>query len=272
MSGVDEREPQTRRGSTKKRRKKRQRVSVVGVLGELLITAGVLVLLFLAWQLWWNDAIMANQQKSSAASQSQEWIKQADAPLSPQATVDPAAPPADYGEPPVAAAPANGQILGVLYVPRYGPEYARNIAEGTGLDVLNSMYLGVGRYGNTQMPGEPGNFGIAAHRSAWGGGMHLINELQLGDGIYVQTADGYYTYRFRNLEYVQPTAGEVLAPVPGIPAAAAGERFITMTSCNPLLSTAERIIAYGVFESWQPLSAGPPAEIAAQVAAQAQKG
>ncbi|HEY9423702.1 MAG TPA: class E sortase, partial [Microterricola sp.] len=43
-------------------------------------------------------------------------------------------------------------------------------------------------------------------------------------------------------------------------------------SCNPLLSTDERIIAYGVFEGWQPLSAGPPAEIAAQVAAQAQEG
>lgn len=272
MSGESEQAPQTRRGSTKARRKKRQRVSVVGVLGELLITAGVLVLLFLAWQLWWNDAIMANQQKSSAASQSQEWIAQAGAPTTAQPSADPAVEPVDYGEPPVAAAPDHGEILGVLYVPRFGAEYARNIASGTSLDVLNSMYLGVGHYTNTQMPGELGNFAIAAHRSAWGGGMHLVNELQLGDAIYVQTADGYYTYRFRNLQYVQPTAGEVLAPVPGQPGSAPQERFITLTTCNPLLSTAERIIAYGVFESWQPLSAGPPAEIAAQVAAQAQKG
>ena len=35
--------------------------SVVGVLGELLITAGVLVLLFLGWQLWLNDIIVGNQ-------------------------------------------------------------------------------------------------------------------------------------------------------------------------------------------------------------------
>ncbi|KQW04993.1 hypothetical protein ASC66_15020 [Leifsonia sp. Root4] len=253
------------------RRRAGRRVSVVGVLGELLITAGVLVLLFLAWQLWWNDAVMANQQKSSAASQSQEWIAQAEAPLTPQAPEDPATP-VDYGEPPVAAPPEHGEILGVLYIPRYGPEYARNIAVGTTVDVLNSMYLGVGRYENTQMPGEVGNMALAAHRSAWGGGMHLINELQLGDGIYVQTADGYYTYRFRNLEYVQPSAGDVLAPVPRQDGVVPGERLITLTSCNPLLSTDERIIAYGVFESWQPLSAGPPAEIAAQVAAQAQEG
>jgi len=253
-----------------KRRRVRRRTSVVGVLGELLITAGVLVLLFLAWQLWWNDAVMASQQTSSAASQSQQWIDKAEAPVTPQ-TPDPATP-IDYGEPPVATPPEHGEILGVLYIPRYGPEYARNIAVGTTVDVLNSMYLGVGRYENTQMPGEVGNMALAAHRSAWGGGMHLINEFQLGDAIYVQTADGYYTYRFRNLEYVQPSAGDVLAPVPRQEGVAPGERLITLTSCNPLLSTDERIIAYGVFESWQPLSAGPPAEIAAQVAAQAQEG
>lgn len=248
--------------------KRRGRVSVLGVLGELLITAGVLVLLFLAWQLWWNDAVMNAQQKTAAASQSQAWIAEADAPLEPQE----AAVAVDYGEPPVAAAPEVGEILGVLYVPRFGAEYARNIAEGTGIDVLNSSYLGVGRYPNTQMPGEVGNMAVAAHRSAWGGGMHLINELQLGDAIYVQTAEGYFTYRYRNLEYVQPTAVDVIASVPRQSGVAPTERLITLTSCNPLLSTAERIIAYGVFESWQPLSAGPPAEIATQVAAQAEKG
>lgn len=263
--------PETRR-QRRDRARPRRRVSVVGVLGELLITAGVLVLLFLAWQLWWNDAVMASQQKSSAASQSQEWIAQAGAPVSPQPEPAESAEPVDYGEPPVAKAPEHGEILGVLYVPRFGPEYARNIGEGTTLDVLNSMYLGVGRYEDTQMPGELGNMAVAAHRSAWGGGMHLANELQLGDAIYVQTADGYYTYRFRNHEYVQPSAGDVLAPVPRAPGVAPGERIITLTTCNPLLSTDERIISYGVFESWQPLSAGPPAEIAAQVAAQAQEG
>lgn len=263
--------PETRRRG-RDRGRARPRVSVVGVLGELLITAGVLVLLFLAWQLWWNDAVMANQQKSSAASQSQEWIAQAGAPVTPQPEATDPATPVDFGPAPVAAAPEHGQILGVLYVPRFGAEYARNIAEGTTLDVLNSMYLGVGRYDTTQMPGEPGNLALAAHRSAWGGGMHLVNELQLGDAIYVQTADGYYTYRFRNHEYVQPSAGDVLAPVPRQPEAAPTESIITLTTCNPLYSTDERIISYGVFESWQPLSAGPPAEIAAQVAAQAQEG
>lgn len=138
------------------------------------------------------------------------------------------------------------------------------------MSVLNSPSLGIGHYPQTQMPGDVGNFAIAAHRSANGGGMHLINTFQLGDPIYVQTADGYYTYRFRELQYVEPSAVEVLAPVPNDPAAKPTDRIISLITCNPLYSTAERVIAYGVFESWQPTSAGPPAELAPIITAQAQ--
>jgi sortase A len=45
--------------------------------------------------------------------------------------------------------------------------------------------------------------------------------------------------------------------------AASGERLITLTSCNPMFTAQERIVAYGVFDSWQPLSDGPPAALAA---------
>jgi sortase A len=40
-----------------------------------------------------------------------------------------------------------------------------------------------------------------------------------------------------------------------------------MTSCNPRFGAEERIIAYALLDSWRPAAAGPPAEIAAQVAA-----
>ncbi|WP_309105273.1 sortase domain-bontaining protein, partial [Microbacterium sp.] len=105
-----------------------------------------------------------------------------------------------------------------------------------------------------------------SHRSAYGGGMHEIEQLQLGDAIYIQTRDGWYTYRFRDFEYVTPDTVGVLAPVPHHPDLQPTDRLITLTTCNPLYSTAERLIAYGVLESWQPSAAGPPAEIAADVA------
>jgi sortase A len=240
------------------------RVSVVGVLGELLVTAGVLILLFLGWQLWWNDAIMASQQSEAASELSSEWAEPA------PVTEGEAAPPApeEYGDPIVdTTAYGNGEAFAVMYVPRFGEGSQRGIAEGIGLDVLNSYRLGVGHYPQTQMPGEVGNFAIASHRSAYGGGMHEIEQLRLGDGIFIQTRDGWYTYRFRDFEYVAPETVGVLAPVPYHPDLAPTDRIITLTSCNPLYSTAERIIAYGVLESWQPIGAGPPDEIAAQVAA-----
>jgi sortase A len=269
--------PGTRRGLRQARR--RRPVSVLGVIGELLVTAGVLVFLFLAWQLWWNDLVMATSQSSAANQISQKFIGDAllpgasvtptPDPANAPASPDPAVAPVGFGAPVVGVAPAEAEPFAVLYVPRYGAGYSRTIAEGVGHNVLNSARLGIGHYPGTQMPGEVGNFVIAAHRSANGGGMHLINEFQLGDPIFVQTADGYYTYRFRDLEYVQPSALEVLAPVPHEPTLAPVDRLITLTSCNPLYSTAERIIAYGVFDTWQPISAGPPAELAAIIAAQA---
>ncbi|MBM7832430.1 sortase A [Agromyces cerinus] len=241
----------------------RPRVSVVGVLGELLLTAGALILLFLGWQLWWNDAIMAEQQSSAASEQSSKWLEQARA--SQGATPPPD--PADYGAPVVDATEyGNGEAFAVMYVPRFGEDSQRNVAQGYGLDVLNSFDLGVGHYPDTQMPGEVGNFAIASHRSAYGGGMHEIEQLQLGDAIYIQTKDGWYTYRFRDFEYVTPETVDVLAPVPHHPDLAPTDRIVTLTSCNPLYSTAERIIAYGVLESWQPSAAGAPAEIAPIVA------
>ncbi|TFC35519.1 class E sortase [Cryobacterium sp. TMT2-14] len=257
------------------RHKSRPRLSTVGIIGEVLITAGVLVLAFLGWQLWWNDMIMAGQQSKAAAEISQTWIddersSRDQAADTPQTTDPGESAPADFGDPVVREAPPSAQSFAVLYVPRFGADYHRSIAEGIGNNVLNSSRSGIGHYPDTQMPGEVGNFALAAHRSANGGGMHLINELQLGDAIYVQTADGYYTYRFRDLEYVAPTAVDVIAPVPHNPDVAPVDRFITLTSCNPLLSTAERIIAYGVLEAWQPTSAGPPAEVATVINAQAQ--
>ena len=117
------------------------------------------------------------------------------------------------------------------------------------------------------MPGEVGNFAIAAHRKAYGGGLENIHQLRVGDNMYVETEAGWYRYIFRSLEYVLPTGVGVLDPVPQAPGVTPTDRIITLTSCNPFWSTAERIIAYGVYDSWYPRAGGPPAEIAPLVQA-----
>ncbi|MDQ0710393.1 sortase (surface protein transpeptidase) [Arthrobacter woluwensis] len=99
-----------------------------------------------------------------------------------------------------------------------------------------------------------------------------IHLLQPGDKIYVQTREGFYTYVYRNTEIVLPNRVDVILPVPTIPGAQPKERLMTMTSCNPRFGSAERIIAYSVMESWRPLSAGAPREIAPLVAKVSGKG
>jgi sortase A len=45
-----------------------------------------------------------------------------------------------------------------------------------------------------------------------------------------------------------------------------------MTTCNPRFGSEERFVAYALMERWQPASAGPPAEIAAQATRAAGEG
>ena len=223
--------------------------TIVGVIGELFVTAGVFVLLFLGWQLWLNDLIVANEQRSEAIEFSEE--------LGSAAIPDePVEPGTDFGQPIISAAVAEQSRFANIYVPRFGPDYVTTIYEG--VDASNVLKLGVGHYPGTQMPGEVGNFALAGHRTTWGAPFKQIASFQVGDKIYIQTADGWYTYVFRSLEYVPPTGVDVLEPVPQAPGLAATDRVITFTACNPMFSAAERIIAYGVFESWQPASAGAP--------------
>ncbi|WP_104111680.1 MULTISPECIES: class E sortase [unclassified Arthrobacter] len=233
--------------------------TLIQIIGELLITCGVILLLFVVWELWWTN-IEANTAQQAAVSQ---FAQDFQGPVTPPA---PDAPPVDYGVPKVMAAPEQpSTVFGVVYIPRFGQTYSRPLVEGTAPAQLDT--LGLGRYDSSAMPGEVGNFAVAGHRQTHGAVLDAVHTLVPGDKIYVQTNDGYYTYVFRNNQIVMPNRGDVIAPVPTQPGVAPTERFMTMTSCNPRFGAEERIISYSVMESWQPASAGPPAEIAAQVAA-----
>jgi sortase A len=228
-------------------------------MGELFITAGVLVLLFLAWQLGLNDLVVGHQQNSQARELSQTWGEVEAAPARPGRP--------DPGPPVVGTAPANAVPFATLIVPRFGADYERPIAEGIGVnDVLNA---GIGHYPGTSMPGAVGNVAIAAHRNAYGGGFSAINDLKVGDSIYIETQDGWYRYVFRSLEYVPPSGVGVLDAVPQVRSASPTDRLLTMTSCNPRFTATERIVAYSLFDTWYPRADGPPPEIAKLVQTQA---
>ena len=235
------------------------------------MTAGVLVLLFLGWQLWLNDIIVGSEQSRAAAELSQGWAlpdsENTETPAAPPETPDPQETAGTVVEPVVLAnEPANAEKFAVLMVPRWGEGWERPIAEGIGVsDVLNTGSLG--HYPDTALPGEVGNFAIASHRMAYGGGFKNLHELQVGDHVYIETQDGWYSYVYRSSEYVLPTGVGVIDEVPQMPDATPVDRIITLTTCNPFFSTAERLVAYGVLDAWYPRAGGPPAEIAATVSA-----
>lgn len=231
-------------------------LGAVGVLGELLITAGVLLLAFLAWQLWWTD-VESNREQAQLV-QEQGW----DEPLAPLETDDgPAIVTPRYDEPPVIDEPEYLTTFASMRVPRWDGEPTRTITQGTDRpNVLNP--LGVGHYEGTAMPGGVGNFSLAAHRTTYGKPFNRIAELQEGDPIVVWTEDTWYVYRVMSSQIVMPDDVQVIAPVPDQPDAEPTERFITLTTCHPMFSARERYIVHGVLDYWAPVSEGVPAELA----------
>ncbi|WP_257998251.1 class E sortase [Zhihengliuella halotolerans] len=231
--------------------------AVVGVIGELLITAGVIVLLFVAWELWWTN-LEADRNQNDAATNLIESFERPEAIAAPGDPVDPEDQAADDAEqfgPPPAATLEDPGTFALMYVPRFGEDWVRPVSSGVGLDVLNN--LGIGHYPETQMPGEAGNFAVAAHRQTHGQVFYDIDKLRDGDRVYVQTREGFYQYRYTGTEIVSPSQVDVLAPVPRQPGAEPTSSVLTLTSCHPLFTTRERIIAYAELESFRPAEHGP---------------
>jgi sortase A len=249
----------TRRAITQRGRTRS--AAILGVTGEVLITLGLIIGFFWVWFVFINDVVAGAGQNRAGAELSESFQTDADLETFGKAWGSSAGR-ASQDEPPVVESGPVGQAFATLYVPRFGADYQRPIGEGVDLaTVLNSPRLGVGRYPETQDLGELGNFAIAGHRTTYGAAFADIGELRVGDRIYVETREGWFVYRFRNLEYVWPDAINVLNEIPRFSGIDPDERILTMTSCHPRFSEAERVIAYSVFDSWYPRSEGPPSEI-----------
>ncbi len=229
------------------------------VIGEILLTVGAVALLFVVWELGWTTVQANASQRAAIDSFAQDFQGNlAPGPAGPSAA-------SSYGDPASTPLPSTeGEVFGVVYIPRFGQNYEpRPMVQGTGQRELDT--LGLGHYESTAMPGEVGNFVLAGHRQTHGATLDAIHTLVPGDKIYVQTTAGYYSYVYRNFAIVLPSQSEVLAPVPMQMGTAPEDRYLTLTTCNPRFGASERFIAYAVFDSWQPLDAGPPQEIADQV-------
>jgi len=226
-------------------------------VGRTLITAGTLVLLFVAYQLWGTGLQEARAQRA-LKSQFNE-VLQADGTTTTQApsttttppptsTTAPPGTPTTTGPLKVTAVtvvpndlplPNYGDPIATLRIPKIG--VTRTVVQGVGLDQLKR---GPAHYPDTPLPGQAGNAGIAGHRTTYGQPFHNVDKLANGDQIIVKTRQGEFVYAIDRTTIVEPSQIEVLQPTTD--ASGKLENRITLTACHPKFSAAQRIIISGL--------------------------
>ena len=214
--------------------------TAMSVAGELLITAGVLVLLFAVWQLWWTD-VEANRTQSHTLTLLERDFHQR-----------PAAAPTPSTMP-------SGRAFAIMQIPRLGASWERPVLQGSDDATLQD---GLGHYSGTAAPGERGNFAVAGHRTTWGRPLHDIDWLRPGDSVIVRTAAGTSLYAVTSHEIVSPTDVRVIAPEPGRPGTQPTAAWLTLTSCHPKYSAQQRYVVHArLVRTYPGVQGVPPRDV-----------
>ncbi len=222
-----------------KARKASPAVVASRVIGEVFITTGVLMLLFVSYQLWWTNVRAHAQADKETSSLQDDWASGKRAP----GTFEP------------------GQGFAILHIPKL--DVVVPIAEG----VSNKQVLDrgmVGHYGEgalkTAMPdAKTGNFGLAGHRNTHGEPFRYINRLTKGDAIVVETQNKYFVYKMASvLPVTSPSNTSVLDPIPPGSGFTRPGRYITLTTCTPEFTSKYRLIVWGKMVEERPRSKGKP--------------
>ncbi|MDJ0462052.1 class E sortase [Streptomyces sp. H27-C3] len=207
-------------------------------LGELFITVGVLMLLFVTYQLWWTNVLAQQQANGTASSLESDWAN---------------------GRRPGAFEPGKG--FAIMHIPKLDVKVP--VAEGISKpDVLDRGMVGHYAEGKlkTAMPSDKqGNFAVAGHRNTHGEPFRYINRLKPGDAIVVETQDTYYTYEMASiLPQTTPRNVAVLRPVPLGSGFTGPGRYVTLTTCTPEFTSTYRMIVWGKMVDERPRSKGRP--------------
>lgn len=236
------------------------------IIGELLLTVGALLLLFVIYEAFWTNLASGRLQSEATAGLEDRWDD------------DPV--PAPTSEPVPPEVPPLGEAFARVHLPTLGEDAVYAAVEGTRNEDLRT---GPGRYVDTQMPGAAGNFALAGHRNGSGAVFQHLDRLDSCDAVVVETESQWMTYRLlpvaadgperqsaaercltpeqaervtsgdyshvRGRHITRPDAVEVIDPLPGSPWAeppAELERMLTLTTCHPQFSNAERMIVHAV--------------------------
>jgi len=223
----------------------------LGRLGSSLITLGLLMFLFVGYQLW-GTGIEEAQSQNKLENRFSE-IAVATTPTS-SSSVAPS-----ISEPPMTTTVAppepivvnEGDPIAIIDMPTIG--VTKYVVAGVQTADLKK---GPGHYPGTPFPGELGNASIAGHRTTYGEPFRHLDDLNIGDPIIITDLLGrQFTYLVTNQQVVGATDSWVVATTDR------NKAILTLTTCHPEFSAKQRLIISAELDLTQSDIATSPAAI-----------
>lgn len=218
---------------------------MLGVTGELLITAGVVLALFVVYSLWWTNVLADQHARQQSDRVREHWStgKQHSGP----------------------GALNTGDGIGFLHAPSMTKDDVL-VKKGTGQKELNEGAAGY--YTKPVTSGMPwddrGNFSLAAHRDGHGAKFHNIDKIRNGDPLVFESQQTWYVYRvFKSLPQTSKYNVDVLDRVPAESGKRKPGRYLTLTTCTPVYTSTYRYVVWGELERTEKVDAArtPPKEL-----------
>jgi sortase A len=220
-------------------------VRFIGILGRLFVAAGLLLLFFTAYLLWGTGVYTKHEQnrlKQEVATEgavTQDDVK--------DGKIPPARPKSQ---------PKASDALFTIKIPEIGLDTVvvyevglEQLKKGPGLFPECSVAAGEDCVQKGLYPGEDGNVAISGHRTTYGAPFFRLNELAKGDQIDLVDRGVRYRYVVREQKVVDPRGGyEVVEQH--------GRKELTLTTCHPRFSAAQRLVIHADFQSAELVSTG----------------
>ncbi|WKX71475.1 class E sortase [Streptomyces sp. XD-27] len=246
--------------------------TVVRTLSEICLTLGTVIVLFVVYVLYWTgvraDAAMDREidrlqdRWSTGALTGTDPGAGTDTGTGPDADADGGsgsgadADGADPGPGSRARPGRPGESFAIMYIPRFGRDWAKPVLEGTAAGTLKK---GLGHYTGTAAPGARGNFAVAGHRRTYGDPFKDVPRLRPGDAVVLTDGTTWYTYRVDAKPYrTLPSDTGVIAPVPERSGYRRPGRYLTLTTCDPEWGHSHRLIVWAHLERTSPAALGKP--------------
>jgi sortase A len=225
------------------------------LVGELLVTFGVVVLLLVAYELVGTGRVTAHAQAQLRRELAHDWSAgPGGASRMPQ--LDLRLPGFDVSSsralrPRYSPVP-DGRPVAVLYLPSLSQRYRFVVVEGV---TRADLTKGPGHYPGTALPGQLGNLVVSGHRTTYLAPFNRLDRLRPGDPVVFETAQAWWIYRVAGVpayrlsyrEVVDPSDVGETWPVPNHRGASPTVGMATLTTCDPKYSARQRLIVHAVY-------------------------